>query len=128
MKPQNELVVENRGIQVRIEYRHAVGDEGVTFHVYGKEKEKKVEVLRFDCFEKNPHDHYDPSGKNEQHLLDKKKIHDPLAWVMTQLKSQLSTMVEHAGYRDIARAIDQKATAEALAKLEKEIGRLKTPA
>ncbi|MFQ5903145.1 MAG: hypothetical protein ACE5JO_05585 [Candidatus Binatia bacterium] len=128
MKSQDELILDNRGIQVHVEYRHVGGDEGWTFHVYGIEKRNEVELLRFDCFKRNPHYHYDPSGKNEEHDMDKEKIPEPLGWVMTQLKTQLPAMIEHAGYGDIARAVDQNAMAQTLAKLEKEIERFKPSA
>ena len=128
MKPQDELILEGGGIQVRVEYRLSRGDQGWTFHVYGKEKGKKMELLRLDCFERNPHYHYAPGGKNEVHDMDKKEITVPLKWAMTQLKTQLPAMIRHAGYGTVAQAVDQEAVAQALAKVEKEIERLKPSA
>lgn len=127
MASQDKLELESGGLQVRVEYRHSGNDQGLTFHVYGSDKGKRIELLRFDCFKHHPHYHYAPSGKNEQHTIDKKKIPDPLAWVLDQLKTQLPAMIERAGYSDIARAVDQKSVASALVKIEKGIENLRQP-
>jgi len=120
MKPQDGLVLEAGGIQLRIEYRRSQGDEGWTFHIYRKTPE--AEVLRFDCFKKNPHYHYyAPEGKNEVHAMDKSEIPIPLEWTVTQLKTRLAAMIEHAGYDASAVAVDQEAVAKALSDSEKEI-------
>lgn len=127
MASKDELVLESGEIQVRVEYRHSRDDEGLTFHIYGSDKGKRLELLRFDCFKHHPHYHYAPSGKNEQHTIDKKKIPDPLAWVLDQLKTELPAMIEHAGYSDIASAVDQKGVAGAIVKIEKGIENLRQP-
>jgi hypothetical protein len=59
--------------------------------------------------------------------MDRKKIPDPLAWVLNQLKTELPEMIERAGYSDIARAVDQKSVATALVKMEREIEKLRQP-
>lgn len=128
MASRDKLVLESGEIQVRIEYRHSGTDEGLTFHVCGrKDKGKEIELLRFDCFKKHPHYHYDPSGKNEQHAIDKKKIPDPLAWVLELLKTELPQWIERAGYSDIARALDQNHLARAIVKIESGIESLRQP-
>ena len=125
MKLNENLVLERCGLQVLIEARRAGGDQGVTFRVYGvDEKRNKVELLRFDCFKKNPHYHYAPMGKNEEHRFARGETPDPLEWVLAQLKSQLPKMIEHAGYAAIARATDQTLVADGLAKLETDIHEL----
>ena len=63
------------------------GDWGATFRVFGKDGDKKVELLRFDCFKNIPHYHYSPGGKNETHNLDKTKTTSPLVWVMDHLRT-----------------------------------------
>ncbi len=126
MKLEDKLTLESSGLQVLIEARHSGGgDEGVTFRVYGiKEGNNKVELLRFDCFKKNPHYHYDPTGKNELHSFDRKKTPNPLEWVLAQLKCQLPAMIQHAGYAGIARATDQGLVANGLEKMEGDIHEL----
>lgn len=124
MEPQDQLILNAGGIQVRIEYRRSQGDEGWTFHVYGNIP--AVEILRFDCFMKNPHYHYYiPEGKNEVHAMDKSEIPVPLEWTLTQLKTHLRAMIQHAGYGPAAMAIDQAALAAALSGAETKIVGLK---
>lgn len=125
MASKDELVEDSGSVELRVEYRHSRDDEGLTFHIYGSDKGKRVELLRFDCFKHRPHYHYDPSGKNEQHPMDKKKVPDPLAWVLDQLKTQLPAMIERAGYSDIARAVNQNHVATAIVKIEKGIENLR---
>ena len=125
MKLDEKLVLESSRLQVLIEARRAGGDHGVTFRVYGvDEEENKVELLRFDCFKKNPHYHYAPMGQNEEHRFDREKIPDPLEWVLAQLKTQLPEMIEHAGYAAIAHTTDQTLVANGLAELETDIREL----
>jgi len=113
------------GIRVIVEARRSGGgDWGVTFRVFGDAGEKKVELLRFDCFKKNPHYHYDPAGKSETHNFDCNEIPNPLTWVMRQLGTRLPALIEHAGYDDIAGVVDQAAIAEDLARLEPDIVQL----
>ena len=81
-------------------------------------------MLRFDCFKKQPHYHYDPAGRGETHNFHRDQIPDPLTWVMGQLSTQLPAMVEHAGYGPIAAAVDQPAVAADLARLRPDILRL----
>jgi hypothetical protein len=42
------------------------GDRGPSLRIYGDVEGKPVQLLRFDCFEDQPHFHYDPEGKNNQ--------------------------------------------------------------
>ena len=62
---------------------------GVEFHVdnrnFGEADGKNIQLLRFDCFRKNSHYHYDPSGKNDHRNLDKASVPDSVAWTIEQL-------------------------------------------
>ena len=121
----NKIELESGGVHVMVEARRSGGgDYGVTFRVFGNGSEKKVELLRFDCFKNNPHYHYDPAGRGETHNLDRTKTPNPLVWVMEQLQTQLPSLIEHAGYMDIARTVDQSVVATELAKLERDIVQL----
>ena len=48
-------------------------------------------------------------------------ITDPVRWTLEQLKTRLPSMVSEAGYDDIAKAIDQQAIAQSLARVEPDI-------
>jgi len=66
-------------------------------------------VLRFDCFLDDPHYHYDPTGNNEMHHLDKEEVPCPVGWSLEQINTKLKEMIEHAGFADAAAAADQEA-------------------
>jgi hypothetical protein len=110
-------------MRMTVDYRRGVGgDEGLTFDitVAGTEEAGK-RILRFDCFKTTPHYHIGPSGKYPVHDMKNEGIEDPVRWSLEQLKTRLATMVTEAGYVDIANRIDQKAVADELCRVEKDI-------
>ena len=121
-KKDNPIVIEAAGMRMTVVYRHSGSDEGLTFDITtAGEKEEGARILRFDCFKKTPHYHVGPSGKTPVHDMKEEGIEDPLRWTLDQLKTRLSSMVTEAGYGEIARKIDQKAIAENLSRVEKDI-------
>ncbi len=121
----DKIEFESGGVQVIVEARRGgQGDWGATFRIIGKDGDKKVETLRFDCFMNRPHYHYAPGAKSETHNIDKAKTPNPLGWVMNQLRTELPAMIQHAGFAEIARAVDQSAVAKDLARLEPDIVQL----
>ncbi len=121
----DKIEFESGGVQVIVEARRGgQGDWGATFRIFGNSGDKKVETLRFDCFKKRPHFHYAPGANSENHDIDKTISPNPLGWVMNQLQTELPAMIEHAGFTEIARAVDQAAVAKELARLEPDIVQL----
>jgi len=121
----DKIEFESGGVQVIVEARRGgQGDWGATFRIFGNSGDKKVETLRFDCFKKRPHFHYAPGANSENHDIDKTISPNPLGWVMNQLQTELSAMIQHAGFTEIARAVDQAAVAKELARLEPDIVQL----
>ncbi len=121
----DKIEFECGGVQVMVEARrNGQGDWGTTFRIFGNEAGKKVETLRFDCFMNRPHFHYAPGPNSEDHEIDKTKTPNPLGWVMNQLQTELPAMIQHAGFTEIARAVDQSAVAKDLARLEPDIVQL----
>ena len=106
------------GLEFRIEHRTFGGDGGPALRVFGDVDGKPVQLLRFDCFIKNPHYHYDPSGRNEQHPLDKEEVPDPIAWTIDRLEQNLAEMIRKAGYDDIAEKVDPAAVAAVVPEIE----------
>jgi len=92
------------------------GNFGPTFKVWvadGKEVERTgpVEVLRFDCFDQDPHYHYMPGWPDERSAgekwpMDPSMIGDLPLFVLHQLKTYLPEMLKHAGFPETARALD----------------------
>ena len=77
-----------------------------------------MQALRFDCFENDPHYHYDPEGKNFQLHLNPATVPDPLAWSLGELGLNLKTMLRTAGYEQLAKQVDAAAVAEALPRVK----------
>ena len=81
-------------------------DQGISVQVMGNVEGKDTELLRFDCFDQNPHYHYGPESKNERIDLDKTTAGSPLGWTVTQLREKLPDMLKRAGYEELAGQLD----------------------
>ncbi len=114
----NEKVFEVGGVELRVDQRSLGADGGPSVRVYGEADGKNIQILRFDCFRKDPHYHYDPSGKNDQRHLDKASFPDPVAWTIEQLGGNLATLIRTAGYDSVADRVDQAAVAHVLPEVE----------
>lgn len=113
-----EKVFQVGGVELHINNRSLGADGGPSVRVYGDVDGESVQLLRFDCFRKDPHYHYDPSGKNDLHPLDKATVPDSIAWTIEQLGNNLVEMIQTAGYDDVAASVDQEAVAAVLPETE----------
>ena len=53
---------------------------------------REVELLRFDCFDQNPHYHYGPEKERTRgKILDKTTAGNPIGWTLRQLRTQAAT-------------------------------------
>jgi len=98
--------LEAGGLRFTLEYRTFGGDRGPAIRVWGEAGGRPVQALRFDCFERDPHYHYDPDGKNFQLHLNPATVPDPLAWSLGELELNLRTMLRTAGYPELAERVD----------------------
>lgn len=114
----NEKVFEVGGVELHVDQRSLGADGGPSVRVYGEADGENVQLLRFDCFRKDPHYHYDPSGKNDQRHLDKASVPDSVAWTIEQLGGNLVKMIQTAGYDSVADRVDQTAVAQVLPEVE----------
>jgi len=109
-------------LRFNVRYTRArTGDHGPSLRVYGDVEGKPVQLLRFDCFEDQPHFHYDPEGKNNQLRMDKTKVSDPIAWSMEHLRGNVASLVRIAGYSALADQVDEAALTAALPTIEKAL-------
>jgi hypothetical protein len=97
------------------------GDRGPSLRVYGDVEGKPVQLLRFDCFEQEPHFHYDPDGKNNLLRMDKANVSDPITWSMDYLRGNVASLVRIAGYGALANEVDEAALTAALPTVEKAL-------
>ena len=83
-------------------------DRGVSLHVFAEVGGRRREVLRFDCFEEDPHYHYVcwETRSNEMLHIDPVADGDPLAWALERIRTRLPQMLERAGAGDAAARVD----------------------
>jgi hypothetical protein len=107
------------GLRFNVRYRNTNTDRGPSLRIYGDVEGKAVQLLRFDCFERTPHFHYDPEGKNNQLRMDKTRVSDPIAWTMEYLRGNIASLVRIAGYGALADQLDEGELTAALPTVEK---------
>ena len=119
---QQGLMIGVSGLRFNVRYANArTGDRGPSLRIYGDVEGKPVQLLRFDCFENQPHFHYDPEGKNNQLRMDKAHVSDPIAWSMDYLRGNFASQIRIAGYGKLADRLDEAALAGILPGVEKAL-------
>jgi cystathionine beta-lyase len=78
-------------IRLSVEHRDQGRDGGPTLRVWAGERE----LLRFDCFVREPHYHFDPDGRDEILSLD--PLADNIAWTIGELRRDWVSYLEKAG-------------------------------
>lgn len=116
--PMQVTRVEAGAVTFSMHYRALMPDQGVCIQVLGEAGGTEKELLRFDCFEQEPHYHYAPLEKNERRFMDKTTAGNPIGWTVRQLRTRLSAMLEHAGYGEVASKLDADLVASRLDEVE----------
>ncbi len=106
MKSSENLTVGDGIIKFQLKYRDLLSDQGLCISVMSLDGSREIEILRFDCFDQQPHYHYGPENKNERLMLDKTTAGDSLEWALQQMRERLPEMVERAGYSEISSKIN----------------------
>lgn len=91
------------GLVLRVEFRSVGDDAGSTLRIGPAEspasptrdRSRVAEWLRFDCFDRQPHWHLDPDGRDERSALDERA--DPVAETFSMLEAELPSLLERAG-------------------------------
>jgi len=116
------LTIGVSGLRFNVRYSNVrTGDRGPSLRIYGDVDGKGVQLLRFDCFEREPHFHYDPDGKNNLLRMDKANVDDPITWSMDYLRGNVASLVRIAGYSTLAEQVDDGMIAAALPTVEKAL-------
>ena len=111
-------VVEVGNIRFGLEFRELprLKARGMAIHVLSDVAGQEIELLAFDCFDRNAHYHYGPRNRDMRHYWDRTLVPDPLRWVLDQFKDgKLPQMIEWAGYPNIAAEVDTRLLATKLA-------------
>jgi hypothetical protein len=85
-------------------------DRGVSLHVFAEVAGESREVLRFDCFQEDPHYHYIcwEARSNEMLHVDPVADGDPLAWALERIRTRLPQLLERAGAGEAAARVVQR--------------------
>ena len=103
MQQTQKTVIDAGAVRFALQYRQEImDDQGLSLEVKADIDGREVEILRFDCFDQQPHYHYGPVKKNERLFMDKTTAGNPIGWTMTQLRTRLPEMVRRAGYDELA--------------------------
>ena len=94
------------------------GNQGVCIQVVGEVSGKETELLRFDCFDEQPHYHYGPDNKNEIQYMDPTTAGNPIGWTIRQLRERLVDMLKRAGYEELTGWLDAGLVAMKLDEVE----------
>jgi hypothetical protein len=100
-------------LTIGVEYRYlktADPEEGVSLHVCGEGPGGRVELLRFDCFEEEPHYHYMTEAERRQMVypMDPAADGDPLEWALGRLAERMAPMLATAGAEHLAVQVERR--------------------
>ncbi|MFQ6027234.1 MAG: hypothetical protein ACE5Q6_07060 [Dehalococcoidia bacterium] len=93
-------------VDITLEYRALMADQGVCAQVFASVDGKDTEILRFDCFDQAPHYHYGPENHNVRLFLDQTTCGTPFGWTMDNLRHKLPEMIKRSGYDSLAAAVE----------------------
>jgi hypothetical protein len=80
--------------RIRVMYRRVSSDEGVTLHIHGPTTSGDEEVLRFDCFQSQPHYHLGWSYRREPFTVI--EATNPIEWAIDQLSTRFNDLLAAA--------------------------------
>lgn len=126
MTERGDVIIGDGNVKFGLEYRDLMSDQGVCIHALADVEGQEVELLRFDCFDHEPHYHYGPEKRNERHMLDKTTEGDPIVWTLSHLRERLPEMVRRAGYDALADEIDTDVMDSTLDELESTAHKMAT--
>lgn len=103
---KGDTVIKAGALEIALGYQPLMADQGLSVQVYGQVDGRDTEVLRFDCFDQDPHYHYGPENENIRYHMDKATVGHPLGWTLGQIRSNLPAMIRRAGYKELAAAVE----------------------
>ena len=117
---KGDTVVDAGAVSIAMNYRkELMPDQGLMIQVYGEVDGKDTEILRFDCFDQDPHYHYGPENHNIRLHMDKTTVRNPVGWTLRQIRENLPSMVNRSGYEDLAAQVEANpVSSEVMAEVE----------
>ena len=111
---KGSVVFNGGAVDITLEYRELMPDQGLCVQVFGKAEGQDTEILRFDCFDQTPHYHYGPANHNIRLNMDKTTVGNPFGWTLDNLRTKLPAMIQRAGYADLAAEVEANPVAAAV--------------
>lgn len=105
-------IIEAGGVRFEVEFREFGNDRGPACRVLGL---TTAQMLRFDCFEVDPHYHFNPDGRNVVMHLNPKA--DPIEWSVDCIGRNLAEMLRLASFEEIAEQVNMDAVKAILPEL-----------
>jgi hypothetical protein len=118
--------VEMGGLRFSVARREVGADGGTSIEVYGDVDGAATQVLRFDCFRREPHYHM-PPGAPGQLALDPAEVGDGLAWALACTRERLPEMIRAAGFAELAGRVDRDALARGWERVREAAARAPEP-
>ena len=109
------------GVVLTIDYRRTGDDRGPSVRVFGDVDDERVQLLRFDCFDDDPHYHYAPTGVTRMFHLDPLTRGCPVEFTRDQVGRNTRAMIAAAGFEEFAEGVDQSALAEQIGDVQAAI-------
>lgn len=106
IKTGEKLKAQIGGLQFEVLNREIGEDFGMSVEVYA-ENDLDTQLLRFDCFHDDPHYHVPPSAPGQINI-DKEKFGDGLDWALEQIRDNVVSLVDQAGFTGVASSLDQE--------------------
>ncbi|MFZ1990937.1 MAG: hypothetical protein WAW96_14330 [Alphaproteobacteria bacterium] len=106
-------------LEFALEYRRFAREQGWTIHVYGPRQGRREEILRFDCFDVNPHFHLGWSYLDRM-FVPIPDTDDPLAWALDEMRAHLPQMLLESDAPELAALLDMTAVNAALDELRRQ--------
>ena len=111
---KGDTVIDGGLVDIAMSYRkELMPDQGLCIQVYSEIDGHDTEILRFDCFDQDPHYHYGPENHNIRLHLDKTTAGNPVGWTMDNIRSKLPAMVRRAGYDALADGLEANPVSQA---------------
>jgi hypothetical protein len=120
MNTHEDIKVSAGPVEFALEYRAFDRVQGWTIHVYGPRQGKREEVLRFDCFDHNPHFHLGWSHLDRM-FVPIPDTDDPLDWAFEEMRTHLPEMLCESGVPELAAELDMAAINSSLDVLRAQV-------
>ena len=96
-------------VKFRLEYQDLLKDQGLTIEALGEADGAQVSLLRFYCFDHDPHYYYGPEERGDRLSIDKTTEGDTVEWSVSLLRNRLPSLIARAGFKQMADEIDMRA-------------------